>query len=200
MVTHKPGFDDGEKRVRRILSTFYLSYQILKIWFYSLCSLQKEHISWRGNSSVSSHFNMNSSSSRKSEEGDDDKTRATLDTFCGVPDLERNSQASAASQAPGDAQAGVKTIEAVSVTWTKWDLIAAYLGYVWSELRSDSYDWQIGQYLSDGFYYISSVSSCSDGISFRNELFGRALVNFNCDCCPTSRKLLNPRTLQLVQC
>lgn len=29
-----------------------------------------------------------------------------------------------------ETQAGVKNIEAISQTWTKWSLIAAYLGYI----------------------------------------------------------------------
>ena len=29
-----------------------------------------------------------------------------------------------------DGQAGVKHIEAISQTWTKWSLVVAYLGYV----------------------------------------------------------------------
>ena len=29
-----------------------------------------------------------------------------------------------------EAQAGVKNIEAISQAWTKWSLIAAYLGYI----------------------------------------------------------------------
>ena len=38
------------------------------------------------------------------------------------------------STAPNDAQAGVKNIEAVSMTWTKWGLIAAYARSVKSEV------------------------------------------------------------------
>jgi hypothetical protein len=43
-------------------------------------------------------------------------------------DIEANSVANSCAAAPpsGNVQAGVKNIEAVSMTWTKWGLIAAY--------------------------------------------------------------------------
>ena len=44
------------------------------------------------------------------------------------PDPYRDSGDSRSSFSPDDAQAGVKNIEAVSQTWTKWSLIVAYLG------------------------------------------------------------------------
>jgi len=46
-------------------------------------------------------------------------------------DLEaRSSGSTDVSTAYNDAQAGVKNIEAVSMTWTKWGLIAAYARFV----------------------------------------------------------------------
>ena len=34
------------------------------------------------------------------------------------------------SSTDGSVQAGVKSIEAISATWTKWSLACAYIGYV----------------------------------------------------------------------
>jgi hypothetical protein len=64
---------------------------------------------------------------------------SALDNTNGVPmkdvgsnsDVEANSGSSGVSTpASDDAQAGVKNIEAVSMTWTKWALIAAYARFV----------------------------------------------------------------------
>lgn len=63
-----------------------------------------------------------------------------LETFGGARDVENNFLDSDASSAPPDAQAGVKNIEAVSLTWTKWGLIAAYLRYVELHTVTDEYD------------------------------------------------------------
>ena len=52
-----------------------------------------------------------------------------LGTFSRVQDVENNHLGNA-SPTPQDAQAGVKNIEAISMTWTKWGLIFAYAGYV----------------------------------------------------------------------
>jgi hypothetical protein len=38
--------------------------------------------------------------------------------------------ASSLEGSEGETQDGVKRIEAVAMTWTKWGLIAAYIGYV----------------------------------------------------------------------
>jgi hypothetical protein len=48
------------------------------------------------------------------------------------PDMEANSLGSSgiSAQPSDDAQAGVKNIEAVSMTWKKWGLIAAYVRFV----------------------------------------------------------------------
>ena len=52
-----------------------------------------------------------------------------LHRFGKVRDAKSNSLGSNANPTSRDAQAGVKNIEAVSMTWTKWGLIAAYFGY-----------------------------------------------------------------------
>jgi len=48
--------------------------------------------------------------------------------------VEATSRENDVSTAPNDAQAGVKNIEAVSMTWTKWGLIAAYARSMKSEV------------------------------------------------------------------
>ena len=53
-----------------------------------------------------------------------------LDTFGRARDVENNPLGNNASPTPRDAQAGVKNIEAVAMTWTKWSLIFAYAGYI----------------------------------------------------------------------
>jgi hypothetical protein len=53
-----------------------------------------------------------------------------LNTIGGSQDVESNSVGDGATAAAGNAQAGVKNIEAVSMVWTKWDLIAAYVRFV----------------------------------------------------------------------
>jgi len=45
-------------------------------------------------------------------------------------DVESNSSGSSATATSSSVQAGVKNIEAVSMTWTKWGLIAAYARFV----------------------------------------------------------------------
>lgn len=66
-----------------------------------------------------------SSSSRVGHEKD-----ISLDALGGRRDVEANSVGSGATTASNDTQAGVKIIEAVSMTWTKWGLIAAYVRFV----------------------------------------------------------------------
>jgi hypothetical protein len=48
-------------------------------------------------------------------------------------DVERASLASSTSSA----QDGVKRIEAVSMTWTRWGLVFAYIGYVYTYVCHD---------------------------------------------------------------
>lgn len=48
----------------------------------------------------------------------------------GTRDVEANSNSSTLVPEAGDAQAGVQKIEAISMTWTKWGLIAAYARFV----------------------------------------------------------------------
>jgi hypothetical protein len=45
-------------------------------------------------------------------------------------DLEATSMEGSGRSTPSSAQAGVKNIEAVAMTWTKWGLIAAYARFV----------------------------------------------------------------------
>lgn len=49
--------------------------------------------------------------------------------------MEATSQEAGSTTATDDAQAGVKNIEAVSMTWTKWGLIAAYARFVGAGMR-----------------------------------------------------------------
>lgn len=53
-----------------------------------------------------------------------------LDSMGDNQDIEVNSRESGAETNPNEAQAGVQNIEAVSMTWTKWGLIAAYARFV----------------------------------------------------------------------
>ena len=58
---------------------------------------------------------------RTSEQGRQDKDLAYID---------ESHEEDRHSSSLDDAQIGVKNIEAISQTWTKWSLIFAYLGYV----------------------------------------------------------------------
>ncbi|KAG0647621.1 MFS siderochrome iron transporter C [Hyphodiscus hymeniophilus] len=74
---------------------------------------------------------MSSNDARQCLSTDADKNIESgihLKTFGGAQDVGSNSDASG-SQAIPNAQAGVKKIEAVSMTWTQWGLGAAYLGH-----------------------------------------------------------------------
>ncbi|TVY83694.1 Siderophore iron transporter mirC [Lachnellula suecica] len=79
---------------------------------------------------------MNSSDSRlpsgANAVGDENGVPLSIIQPKPIPDVEGNSVGSSLSSAhaPNNAQAGVRTIEAVSMTWTKWGLIAAYLRFV----------------------------------------------------------------------
>jgi hypothetical protein len=53
-----------------------------------------------------------------------------LDSIGDNQDIEVNSRESGAETNLNEAQAGVQNIEAVSLTWKKWGLIAAYARFV----------------------------------------------------------------------
>lgn len=53
-----------------------------------------------------------------------------LDGMGDNQDIEVNSRENGAETNLNEAQAGVQNIEAVSMTWTKWGLIAAYARFV----------------------------------------------------------------------
>ena len=53
-----------------------------------------------------------------------------LDSMGDNQDIEVNSRESGDETNPNEAQAGVQNIEALSMTWTKWGLIAAYARFV----------------------------------------------------------------------
>lgn len=83
-------------------------------------------------------------------------------------DLEANSlsggsgHGSATTSSSNNAQAGVKNIEAVVMTWTEWRLIAAYLRYV--ESLATHVECQINnfsQYLLDGIHRVSRAANCA---------------------------------------
>jgi hypothetical protein len=53
-----------------------------------------------------------------------------LDSMGDNQDIEVNSRERGAETNLNEAQAGVQNIEAVSITWSKWGLIAAYSRFV----------------------------------------------------------------------
>jgi hypothetical protein len=55
-------------------------------------------------------------------------------------DVEATSRETGASTAPNYTQAGVKNIEAVSMSWTKWGLISAYARFVERAMERGSQD------------------------------------------------------------
>jgi len=55
-------------------------------------------------------------------------------------DVEATSRETGASTAPNYTQAGVKNIEAVSMSWTKWGLIFAYARFVERAIERGSQD------------------------------------------------------------
>jgi len=88
---------------------------------------------------------MNSSDSRKlsSSTGTSNNSNDVPLKDMGLnKDVEANSLRSSrtsSTQTPNNAQAGVKNIEAVSMTWTKWGLIAAYARFLRSTISSLHY-------------------------------------------------------------
>jgi hypothetical protein len=82
---------------------------------------------------IGGKFSRGASASSSSSLGDPkDMQNTPLDTFHRSPDIEANSvgNSGAAGSPSGNVQPGVKNIEAVSMTRTKWGLIAAYARYV----------------------------------------------------------------------
>ena len=98
-----------------------------------------------------------------------------LDTFHGSRDIEANSVGN--SGAPGNVQAGVKNIEAVSMTWTKWGLIAAYVRYVYHIMRIESHDSNGVQYLPHGFHHFTRGASCVNPLSIRYKFLPRPFLD-----------------------
>jgi hypothetical protein len=105
-----------------------------------------------------------------------------LDTSHRSPDIEANSvgNSGAAGSPSGNVQAGVKNIEAVSMTWTKWGLIAAYAGYVGEIEKFESLDSNGLQYLSHGVHHITRGSSCIKPFSIRYEFLQRPFFDIDC--------------------
>ena len=69
-------------------------------------------------------------------------------------DVEASSTEGGASTVSDGVQAGVKNIEAVSMTWTKWGLIAAYARFV-ERAMEFIHMTNLLQYLSDGLHNLA---------------------------------------------
>lgn len=119
---------------------------------------------------------MATGSSTANEEGDKELNRA---------DVEANSvaspSASGASTPSEDAQAGVKNIEAVAVTWTAWSLAIAYARFVFLTLElglcPDS-----PQYLPHGLHSFIRRPGCSVIIGVCNKFLQITFPDLDCLC------------------
>jgi hypothetical protein len=69
-------------------------------------------------------------------------------------DVEATSRETGASTAPNYTQAGVKNIEAVSMSWTKWGLISAYARFV-EEPWNEDHKTDLDQHLPDGVHNLA---------------------------------------------
>jgi hypothetical protein len=97
-------------------------------------------------------------------------------------DIEANSVANsgAAASPSGNVQDGVKNIEAISMTWTKWGLIAAYARYVNDVVKFESLDSNGLQYLPHGFHHITRGASCFNPLSICYEFLQRPFLDIYC--------------------
>lgn len=81
-----------------------------------------------------------------------------------------------------EAQAGVKRIEAVSESWTKWGLVVAYVSYETNKLRkgTTSVAHELTQVASDCKLHFSGGPNNIHPATIRNKCIPRALAGLHC--------------------
>jgi hypothetical protein len=99
---------------------------------------------------------------------------------------------------PEEAQAGVKRIEAVSESWTKWGLVVAYVSYETNKLRKGTTPvaHELIQVAPDCKLHFSGGPNNIHPATIRNKRIPRALSPLHCDRRPRRHQLSVPFPLR----